>query len=175
MASHSESPLHVSSLLCRAFQNWFFTCISTGQITAAKTQTGGRKQQPLLFHLPSFRRRRTEQKVIAKFVTAIIWVCTRENMHLFSFAASKLLAFPLNVYHLEICRWKRNPVNAASNIPVRGFSGPYRKTMICSFLRSWICWGKRIAAFTVNIASVSLVGSRAILKHKWPTETGKEL
>ena len=173
MGSHSESPLHISSLLYRTFQKWCFTCISIGQITAVKTQMGGRKQQPLLFHLPSIRRR-TEQKVIAKLVTAIIWVCTRENMHLFSFAASKLLAFPLNVYHLEICRWKRNPVNAASTIPVRGFSGPYRKTMICSFLRSWICWGKRIAAFIINIASVSLVGSR-ILKHKWPTETGKQL
>lgn len=174
MVSHSEPPLHIS-LLYGAFQKWLFTCVSTWKITAVKTYMGGRKQQPLLFHLPSIRRRRTEQKVIAKLVTPIIWVCTRENMHLFSFAASKLLAFPLNVYHLQICRWKRNPVNAASTIPVRVLSGPYRKTMICSFLRSWICWGKRIAVFTVNIASMSLVGSRAILKHKWPTETGKQL
>lgn len=162
--SHSESTLHISSSLYRAFQKWFLT-----SILAVKTQMGGRKQQVLPFHLLSIRRRRAKQ------VTAIIWVCTRENIHLFSFAASKLPAFPLNVYHLETRRWKRNPFNAASTIPVRGFSGLYRKTMICSFLQSWICWGKRIAAFTVNIASVSLVGSSAILKHKWPTETRKQL
>lgn len=28
-------------------------CISTGQITAVKIQMGGRKQQPLMFHLSS--------------------------------------------------------------------------------------------------------------------------
>lgn len=89
----------------------------------------------------------------------------------FFFAASRLLAFPLNVYRLVRCRWRRNLINAASTIPVRGFSDPCRKTIICSLLQRWICWGKRIAAFTVNIASVSLVGLRAILKHKWRTQT----
>lgn len=69
----------------------------------------------MLFHLHSMRR---TQKVNANLVTAVIWVCTIENMHLSSFVASKLPAFLLNVYHPETCRWKRNPGIAASTIPV---------------------------------------------------------
>lgn len=63
----------------------------------------------------------------------LTWVCTTESMHVFS--ASKLVALPLNVYQLGVRRRKRNPVNVSST-PVRGFSSPYRKTMICLSCRA---------------------------------------
>lgn len=115
MVRHSESPLHVRGSFIEQPRSDFFTCISAGQKTRVKTQVCIRRQQSLLFHLHSMRR---IQKVTANLVTAVIWVCTRENMCLCSFVASKLPAFPLNVYHPETCRWKRNPGTAPSTIPV---------------------------------------------------------
>lgn len=130
MVSHSESPLHV--------RGYF---IEQSRSDSLLVFLLGRKPELKLKH------------ALGNSISALSLALHEENTeghcklghchhlgvhqrkHAFVFFLLPLPASPLNVYHPETCRWKRNSGIAASTIPVQGISGLCRKT-ICSLLWS---------------------------------------
>lgn len=100
-------------ILYRAVQEWFFTCISAVK-TELKLKYVLGDSSPCSFICTQWKH-----KKLLQTWSLLLFGCAPEKTCIcVLFVASKLPAFPLNVYHPEACRWKRNPGIAASTIPV---------------------------------------------------------